>query len=345
MKEKFGAVLTEKELRDRASVVWPYKIFDPGRPVEPSEVDELLTGFIDIHVHGAPAGAWLVGRPTMVQNCIDASNNHMAALVFKDHNCMNNNCAIIVNECLKHLKDEKEAQGISFTPSKIYGGVTLNYPVGGINAATVKTALGYGNCVSVWLPSLDSAYQRELMGLSGGIFVSRDGKLTDDMKAVLNVLAEYNDNPDGKRCVLAACHVSNGEKFDLLHYIKDNKLDVDVVIDHITQELTIATEEECLEMIDLGAYLQFCETSCVPWTGMQNWIINFDYSFQLIKTLIEKRGTDHLVLASDSGQPGHEYIPGMRSFIKTLLAQGVSKEDIKAMSSDIPAKLIGHAFV
>ena len=95
MSEEFGTVLTEQELKDRSSMLWPYKIFDPWRPVDTEEVDELLKGFIDIHVHGAPAGAWLKGRPTMVQNSIDASNSHMAALVFKDHNCMNNNCAII----------------------------------------------------------------------------------------------------------------------------------------------------------------------------------------------------------------------------------------------------------
>ena len=236
MSEKFGAVLTEQELRDRSSIVWPYKIFDPGRPVDPKEVDELISGFIDIHVHGAPAGAWLAGRPTMVQNCIDASESGMAALVFKDHNCMNNNCAIIVNECLQRLKEEKEARGIPFTPSRIYGGVTLNDPVGGINAKTVKTALGYGDCVSIWLPSLDSGYQRKLMGMEGGIYISENGELTDDMKAVLDVLAEYNDNDKGKRCVLAACHVSNAEKFDLLRYIRKREMDVDVVIDHITQE-------------------------------------------------------------------------------------------------------------
>ena len=108
-----------------------------------------------------------------------------------------------------------------------------------------------------------------------------------------------------------------------------------------TQELTIATEEECLEMIELGAYLEFAETSCVPWTGMQDWIINFDFSFNLIKSLINKKGTDHLLLCSDSGQPSHEFVPGWRSFLKTLLAQGVAFDDIKVMSCDIPKKLTG----
>ena len=28
---------------------------------------------------------------------------------------------------------------------------------------------------------------------------------------------------------------------------------------------------------------------------MQDWIINFDFSFNLIKSLINKKGTDHLL--------------------------------------------------
>lgn len=44
---------------------------------------------------------------------------------------------------------------------------------------------------------------------------------------------------------------------------------------------------------------------------------------------------------SDSGQPSHEFVPGMRSFFKTLLAQGVSRENIKIMSHDVPMKICG----
>ena len=169
----------------------------------------------------------------------------------------------------------------------------------------------------------------------------KNHELLPEMIQILDMIADYNNNSEGKRCALAACHVSNEEKFDVLRYIKKKGMDIDVVIDHITQELTIATEEECLEMIELGAYLEFAETTCVPWTGMQDNIINFDFSFNLIKSLINKKGTDHLLLCSDSGQPSHEFVPGWRSFLKTLLAQGVAFDDVKAMSVDVPKKLTG----
>ncbi len=341
MNERYGAVITHEEIVRRTSPVWPYQVFDPGRPVEAGEVEELLRGLVDIHTHGAPAGAWLAGRPTLVSTCVEASKAGVGAIVFKDHNCMMNNIGQIINESLGLLKAEKAAQGIDFTPVKVLGGVTLNYAVGGLNAVAVKTALGYGECVEVWLPSVNARHQHIAMGQEGGIEVSSGGELVPDMKVILDLLADYNKNDQGKRCALAACHVSNREKFDILRYIKKQGMDIDVVIDHITQELTIASYEECLEMLELGAYLQFAETSCVPWAGMQNWIIAFDYSMELIKRLVKEKGSDQLMLCSDSGQPQHEFVPGWKSFLRTLLAQGVDKAHIRNMSVTVPSKVIG----
>ena len=73
---------------------------------------------------------------------------------------------------------------------------------------------------------------------------------------------------------------------------------------------------------------------------MQDWIIAFDYSFNLIKELIKEKGPDHLVLITDAGQPGNEPVPGWRMFIKTLLAQGVSEADINVMAKEVPNKIL-----
>jgi len=343
----FGQVLTETEMRRRTSAVWPYVHFKPGTYIEPAVVDTLMDGLIDIHVHGAPAGSWLPGRPTVVHSTMEASKEKVAALVFKDHYTMTNNWAQMINESLQLLKEEKGPDS-GFTPTKLYGGIVLNYAVGGLNPEAVKICLGYGDCVEVWLPSTSSRYQLDLIAKElgttndkGGVYVSENGVLLPEMVQILDMMAEYNDNAEGKRVALSACHVSNEEKFDLLHYVKDKGMDVDIIIDHITQELTIATEEQMLEMIDLGAYLEFAETSCIPWTGMEDQVINFDWSMYIIKKMIEKRGTDHLVLCSDSGQPSHEFVPGWRCFLKTLLAKGISYDDVKVMCQDIPRKLTG----
>lgn len=340
-KNKYGRVISEEELKKRTHPAWPYIYFNPGAPVDSEVVDNLLKGVVDIHIHGAPLGAWLSGRPTMVESCIQASKAGMKALVFKDHNTMTNNCAIIVQDFLSRMQKELAAKGEEFTPVEVYGGITLNNTVGGMNAKAVQVALGYGRCKEIWLPSLDAQHQKIAMGLEGGISVVDGADLTPEMKEILDIMADYNKNSKGDRVCLSACHVSNEEKVAILDYVNKRGMDVKVIMDHVTQELTMVTPEEAKEMIDKGGYLEFAETSCVPWPGMQDWVIAFDYSFNLIKELIKEKGPDQLVLITDAGQPGNEPIPGWKTFIKTLLAQGVSARDIEIMAKEVPSQLIG----
>lgn len=340
--KRFGRVITEEELSKRSDPMWPYKYFNPGLPVAKEKVNELIKGGIDIHLHGAPSSGWLPGRPTLVETAITASEMQMKALVFKDLNGKVNNCAIIIQDMLERLAEEKAKQGITLTPVQLFGGIVLNYPVGGINPAAVKSALEYGRCKMVWLPSSDAAHQYRLGGRSGGISVS-DGKgnLTAEMIEVLRLIEDYNQKSGGDRACLSCSHVSNAEKFDILRFIRKHDMDIDVCIDHCTQELTLVTPEEAKEMIDLGAYLEFASASCVPWPGMQDWVIAFDYSFNLIKELIREKGPDHLIIISDAGQPGNEHEGSIRNFIKTLLSQGISEQDINKMFKENPGRILG----
>ncbi|MFH2141867.1 MAG: DUF6282 family protein [Bacteroidota bacterium] len=340
-KRPYGRVITEEEMKKRSHPAWPYIYFNPGTPVEPEKVERILKGVIDVHIHGAPLGGWLAGRPTIVETCIEASEAGMKALVFKDHNTMVNNCAIIVQDFLERMAKEKAKAGIDFTPVEVYGGITLNESVGGMNLKAVKTALDYGRCKEIWLPSLDAKHQRQAMGAQGGISVTSGAdELTKEMIDILDLLAQYNNNSKGERVALSTCHVSNEEKVAVLKYVKKKNMDVKILLDHVTQEMTILNPDEAKEMIDLGGYLEFAECSCVPWAGMQDWIIAFDYSFALIKELIKEKGPEQLVLITDAGQPGNNPVPGWKMFIKTLLAQGVSESEINVMAKEIPAKLI-----
>ncbi|WP_042330955.1 hypothetical protein [Desulfosporosinus orientis] len=74
---------------------------------------------------------------------------------------------------------------------------------------------------------------------------------------------------------------------------------------------------------------------------MTNWIINYDYSFELINYIIKERGPEHIVLTTDSGQLGNEEVDGIKLFIQTLIKKGVSEADINVMLKETPAMLIG----
>ncbi|MCL5272557.1 MAG: DUF6282 family protein [Gammaproteobacteria bacterium] len=336
---KFGRVISEEELARRTSPGHCYK--NLGKYIEPDKVDEIIKGVIDIHVHCASVATWLAGKPSMVETCIEASKAKIKALVFKDHYTMTNNCAIIAQELLDELKKEKNAKNEDFTPVEVYGGITLSYPVGGMNVNAVEIALSYGRCKEVWLPSRDAKHHRAAMGLEGGIQVSDGNNLTPETKKILGILADYNKNSKGERCALATSHVSNEEKVAILDYIKTRNMDIDIIIDHCTQEMTIVTPKEAMEMIDKGAYLQFAECSCIPWPGMLDWVIAFDYSMNLIKQLIKEKGLDHLVLCSDAGQPGNKPVAGWWHFIWILLSQGINENNINVMAKEVPVKLLG----
>jgi hypothetical protein len=341
-KRPYGRAITEEELRRRTHPAWPYLYFNPGAPVEPERVDELVRGAIDLHVHGAPLGGWLPGRPTMVETCLEASEAGMKALVFKDHNTMTNSGAAIIADFLGRIAAERGARGVAApAPVEVYGGIVLNDTVGAMNLKAVKTCLGYGRCKTVWLPSLDARHQQEAMGRPGGIsVVEGGGELTAETRAILDLLAEYNGNARGDRVSLSTCHVSNEEKAAVLRHVRKRGLDVPVLLDHVTQELTILSPDEAREMIDLGGVLEFAECSCIPWPGMQDWIIAFDYSMALIKDLCREKGAEHLVLITDAGQPGNKPVPGLKMFVKTLLAQGVSAADLRVMLTDAPSKIL-----
>jgi len=338
---KFGRTVTEQEMVDRTHQAWPYLFNAQGEYHEPELIDEIIVGALDIHLHGAPLGNWLKGRPPMEETCIQASQAGMKALVFKDHNTMCNNCAIIIQNFLKKMQKDAAAKGEVFTPVEVFGGLTLNETVGGINPKAVKVALGYGRCKEIWLPSLDAGYQQEAMGRTGGLYVANGAELTKEMIEVLDVMADYNNNTKGDVVALSTCHVSNEEKFAILDYVNKKGMNIKVIMDHVTQEMTLLTREEALEMIDKGAYLEFAETSCIEWPAMLGWIINYDYSMYLIKELLKERGPEQLVLITDAGQPNHEPVPGLKNFVRTLWAQGVSREHIEIMLKDVPAMLIG----
>lgn len=344
----YGRVMDDQEMRKRSHHAHPYCVFDPGAPVDMDKVEDLLAGGIDVHIHGAPLAGKLYGRPRMVDTCIAASKVGMKALVFKDHNTMTNNAATVIQELLDLYVAEKAKEGIeTFTPVQVFGGITLNYQVGGMNKLAVEAALNTGRCKEIWLPSMNAAHQHEAIALPDkpadpGIRVSDcKGTLTPEMIEILEVMAEYNDNTKGERVVLSACHVSNEEKFDILDYINRKGLDVKVLMDHVTQEMTILTPAEAKQMIDMGAYLEFAECSCIPWPGMGDWIVAFDYSFNLIKELIKEKGPEQLVLITDAGQPGNEPITGWRWFLKWLLGKGVTESEINVMFKETPAMLLG----
>ena len=340
--KKFGRVITEEELIMRCDPAWPYK--HPLGFTDPAVEDRIMEGAVELHAHGSPAAWQSEGRANFYDTAVAVSEAKYKAIVFKDQDCPSYSMAGAIQNALNDRAKEKAKLGEEFTPSKIYGSLTLDFASGGMNLKAVEKALMYdGFCKEIFLPCQDSALLQALFGdESKGIFVSDlKGTLTPEMIKILDMIAEHNDNCKGDTVALATCHVFNEEKYDISKYVHDRGMKVPIVHDHITQEMTQLTTEEALELIDLGTYVEICANSTVPWTSMQNWIVAWDYNLEMTKTLLKERGPEHICLITDSGLSGYNETEGMRMLIRGLLKAGVSEEDIHYMAAIAPAAAIG----
>jgi hypothetical protein len=119
----------------------------------------MLEGLVDLHVHTEP--------DVRLRSCNDlqlareAKRIGARAVVIKSHHFVTADRAAIARAAVA---------GVS-----VYGGVTLNPSVGGLNPAAVEAAIKVGAKL-VWLPTLFASNHRQKEGKGGGISVVVDGR-------------------------------------------------------------------------------------------------------------------------------------------------------------------------
>ncbi len=328
--ERIGKVFTVEEARRSWDPAFPYTQ-DPRMEtwiISEEKSWELLKGFIDSHCHGAPE-AWWPHRPSILQTCIDASKAGMKAVVFKDHYTMTSDRAYIIQEYL----DKRAAEEEGFTPAQIYGSVTLNYAVGGLNPEAVNKSLSgdFGKRTKcIWMPSTNSAWQYSFMGKEGGITILENGKLKPEVKEILQLAASAPT-----KVAISTSHLSVEEGLVLAEAGK--AAGVDIIVCHATQELTVITMEEAKEFVKRGAWIELSQCSVVGTPALGGGMgMNFHHSLRLINEL----GASHIILSTDAGQPGNPPVWAARIFIMALMARGVSEEEINLMAKRNPAKAL-----
>jgi len=323
-----GKVLSVEDVKRACHPAWPY-LNPPAKFVGEREARSFLQGVVDIHAHGAPE-AWLLERPKIVETCKDACRAGMKAICFKDHNYLTSAVAYVVQDVIDEWASQ---QGLE--PVQVYGGVTLNYAVGGLNPRVVKVALGgdFGTKTkAIYGPSIDSAWQYKLTGREGGIsLIDERGNVRPELKEIIQILASSD-----KKTFLESGHVTVQEMMAVAETCRD--AGVDFVITHANQEITALTIEEAKELVKRGAWIEIAEVSLLgtPVVGA-GWIVNFDHSLKLIREI----GPDRIVLISDAGQPGNPPVEAYKTMVRVLLCKGISHEDLTKMCKDNPARLLG----
>src|SRR5215212_4634548 len=147
-----------------------------------------ITGAIDLHCHPYPD---LFPRLADDFDIVRAARDSgMDAIVLKCHHENTVSRAYLVQRM--------------FPDIRVYGGIVLNYYVGGINPAAVEASLRLGG-KEVWMPTVDAGFHAEIHGGTGGYEsqgggISRsegiwtqdnDGKLKPEVREVLELVAQY----------------------------------------------------------------------------------------------------------------------------------------------------------
>jgi len=115
---------------------------DADRLVADPEVDELLQGAVDMHVHPAPSP--FPRRITIADAARDAASMGFHAIVVKSHHhCMQPDILSLGTE-------------LTALPITVASGIALNDYVGGLNPYAVELAIAFGAKV-VWFPTVSSA--------------------------------------------------------------------------------------------------------------------------------------------------------------------------------------------
>jgi hypothetical protein len=292
-------------------------------------VSELLNGAIDIHAHAGPDVYPRGGD--MLDVAAEGKGVGMRAIVFKDHHTMTADRAHLVNRMVS-----------GFT---CIGGIALSHSVGGLNPRAVKAAIDLGGKI-VWLVSpIDAAWMVKQVYENGeaqwakslmrtyasekGISVLKGGldgsELLPEVEEILNLIAEAN-------IVLDICHLSSKEREITVEAAQGIGVKK-IILAHPNCSAGYASIDEQKELVKKGVYMTYAYLPVMP-------LFDREDPSEIVK-MIREVGVEHSLLCTDFGQPVNpSIVEGMRLFISTLLMQGFSKEEVKMMAQENPAKLL-----
>jgi len=286
------------------------------------QVLDLLSGAIDIHIHSAPDV-----YPRILNDmelALHAREMEMQAILIKNH----------FTETAGRAQVATDVTGFS-----VFGGIALNFSVGGLNSHAVRTALKLG-AKTVWLPTLHSkefvANKSHVANLAGeiaedlqGIYVlNGDGSLKDELYPIFDLIIEHNSS-------LATGHISIDEAKVVVREAANRGIKK-IIVTHPLASFVNYSVEDMKEIIDSGAtWLEHVFNDTTRQVGHP---ITREALFNGIKAI----GAEHCIMSTDAGQwlnpvPAQQ----MGIYIQDMLNFGFSQSEIRKMATENPAAMLG----
>ena len=269
------------------------------------QIEEILRGCYDLHVHAAPDGS-RERRMDALEVARCAYEAEMGGFALKSHDYNTAPLAYALNRMYPGLK--------------VFGAIALNRSVGGVNPDAVQAAADLGAQV-VWMPTFSADFwQRKREGLR---VANDDGSLRAGVGETLEIIAA-ND------MTVAAGNIAPSEAIALFAAAKAQGVRRMIA----THPGGVASIDERRRMIALGAYAECAFLACMPARAAMT-------PAKLVETL-RALGVANCIVTTALGQwmnpPPAE---GMRMAIAALLDAGMSADEVSTLVKRNPAQLLG----
>ena len=290
----------------------------------------ILEGAIDLHVHAVPD---LYKRPyTELEIARAAEEAGYRAILFKSHFAINADRAFIINEVLG-------------ARVKVFGGITLNHSVGGINPVAVMAAIKFG-AKEIKMPTIHAAHHIEVSGptysyfdeklpsvlinLKGISVLDEKGKLKKEVYEILEIIKKED-------VFLGTGHLSYPELKVLIPEAR--RLGVErIQVTHAESLYSCLTAEQQLEFADQGVIIEHQLSRCMPvYLRGKEGKLEPEEIFGNIK----KVGAERCTLGTDFGQLFNPHpVDGFRMIVRIMMKCGMTDAEMDWLIRKNPARLL-----
>ena len=278
-----------------------------------------LKGVIDMHVHSNPD---IRHRAYDDFELMEAAIRVGArAIVIKTHQGTTVDRAYLCNrhnEIIHHGDND-------FT---MFGSVTLNRQMGGLNAAAVESGLKLGAKV-IWLPtqSARNNLEKQKGDLSKAVEVIRDGKIVPELQDIFQLIKDFD-------VVLGTGHLSPEEIFRVVEAARNAGVRKIVVTHPEWWMVGMSLEDQVRLVQDYDIILEDCFEQTM---GGGKYKSNLPLNLEAIQAC----GYKNVMVSTDGGQVENPFWEAaLEQYIQYLADHGISEEQIFYMTHEIQTRLL-----
>lgn len=283
-----------------------------------------LKGVIDMHVHSNPD---IRHRAYDDFELMEAAIRVGArAIVIKTHQGTTVDRAYLCNrhnEIIHHGDND-------FT---MFGSVTLNRQMGGLNAAAVESGLKLGAKV-IWLPtqSARNNLEKQKGDLSKAVEVIRDGKIVPELQDIFQLIKDFD-------VVLGTGHLSPEEIFRVVEAARNAGVRKIVVTHPEWWMVGMSLEDQVRLVQDYDIILEHCFAQ--PMGGGK-----YKSNLPLNLEAIQACGYKNVMVSTDGGQVENPFWEAaLEQYIQYLADHGISEEQIFYMTHEIQTRLLNLSLI